>query len=132
MKVELLQLVKEQILKEPEQFDMMMWFQTAPSLRRPVPNCGTAACIGGWAMAISQGISPREADNMRVFKQSDASRVLGLSLAEGTRLFHVMAWPIDFKSAFIQEEDNTLEGLQARARIAAARIDHFIATNGRE
>ena len=108
MNVELLLKIKEQILKEPENFVMSVY------------HCGTAHCIGGWAQVMT---GPR-VDSMVT---TDALNALDISLAQGDKLFYVAGWPTKFRLAYVN--DVTREG---RVKAAVDRIDHFIATNGEE
>lgn len=140
--INLLRRVKEQILREPAQFVMGELFTRSEfgtrDLEREVPHCGTAACIGGWAIALSVGMTPSEAaeGQYRGWEEDAATdawdracEALGLELwTEGEetdrahQLMSVWGWPRDLREAW--EAEQTLEG---RARIAAERIDRFIA-----
>ena len=55
--VNLLRKVQKQILLEPRQFDIQHWFTMFPKNVTRVPNCGTAACIAGWAIAFGEAES---------------------------------------------------------------------------
>lgn len=57
MNVKLLRRIIKAIKKEPGQFDMRSWF----TRQRGIPNCGTAACIGGWAVALTKRANPEKA-----------------------------------------------------------------------
>lgn len=143
MNVELLEQIKAKILAEPRQFVMRSFFKRGDGLaamyRKPawadlrrftVPNCGTAACIAGWAISLRMKMTPREVENTHLLPgrvTDDAARALGLSYTQGLRLFHISGWPQQFMQGF--EDADTFE---ARAKVAAARIDHFIATQGVE
>ncbi len=118
MNTKLLLQVKEAILHEPEQFRMYDWFTTDPD---NIPNCGTAACICGWACAINLGTNPAEADQMILWPDNAKNNGLELDERQSARLFFFPRWPEQFK---LQSQDD--------AQQAAARIDHFIATNGEE
>lgn len=102
MNIERLRAVKQKILDEPESFDMSDW------------ECGTTRCIGGWACLLF----PKEVD--RYFSES-ASRILGLDHLQREKLFYQDEWPPEFRDPKIDP-----------AKIAAARIEHFISTNGEE
>lgn len=100
--------VKEAILNNPEKFNMGSW------------KCGTTMCIGGWLAYLY----PEQ------FKDDDSiskSAKSFIKLDYITRLFYVTRWPIKFHTAFIYARTNI-----AQAQIAADRIDHFIATDGKE
>ena len=114
MNIDLLLKVKEQILKQPELFDMSRWFLPT--------ECGTAACIAGWAWLLS-GREEREfsGDRTRMVPQLD------LTAEQERSLFHVCDWPRIFAGHYKSARTPAY-----RARIGAERIDHFIATNGDE
>lgn len=139
MNVELLEKVKAAILAEPKAFDMGTWHRiTSPHLgyshwgdtlcdsldeysSEIVLGCNTTHCIAGWAEVIA-------AADGRVFDSLDtehnAKRLLGLDYTQARRLFYADEWPFPF--------DRDYKYAAKRAKIAAARIDHFIATNGEE
>lgn len=130
MNVRLLRRVKRAILDEPGQFVMDAFFTTDTTSeytsdlpRKTIPNCETAACIGGWALAISGKQTPQACSNDgdTMDYSSEAARVLDLDYGQGARLFYVERWPQVFQDQWIRTE--TLKG---RARMAARRIEHFI------
>lgn len=84
MNVELLLKVKDQILKEPRQFVMESWFRLSI---RDIPNCGTAACIGGWGIAIEFNENPKMARRRMIEKSLVPYDLLGLNQQQGLRLF---------------------------------------------
>lgn len=121
MNVELLRKIAAVIQEKPEEFDMRMWHAKNA--------CATTHCIGGWAQVLS-GV-PEDED-----RPDQMASLLGLSYeiveedgainldtdCEASRLFFRHNWPTQFQ--------------RPRASIdpvnAAARIEHFIATEGRE
>jgi hypothetical protein len=140
MNVELLRKVKEHILEEPRRLIMNSWRVLANGMdksslaRKAGPNsfrgdggevvefanCGTAACISGWACIITGQ------KRVRDFK-SRGRKILDLNEHQAERLFLPDSWPNEFYRAY--EHANSQK---ERAKIAAARIDHFIATKGAE
>lgn len=110
MNVELLQKVKSKILAEPKNFDMRDW------------KCGTVCCICGHAGDIA-GIT-QVSESFDFFPVEEA---LGISEEEAGRLFLVDYWPQQLSAAFDRAVTK-----KKRAKIACDRIDHFIATKGRE
>jgi hypothetical protein len=111
--VELLLKVKERILAEPSQFDMRDW-------RRSSPECGTVACIAGWACAIAdaeEGIVPTDYHQI----ESRAEILLG---ERAIALFYASCWPDDLCFA---EEDASVRSPEYAA-VAAQAIDRFIAS----
>lgn len=125
--VKLLRKVKKHILEEPSRFFMnSVIVRGAPGakvtldgIEREIPKCGTAACIAGWACILSGETEP--------IGMSRAEKLLGLDDHGGTRLFVEDCWPDKFHRRWQQSKT-----LITRAKIAAERIDHFIATKGRE
>ncbi len=90
--------------------------------------CGTKCCIGGHAvLAFGSKDDKRNFAFGRADLMFHAGRkALGLTTKQADRLF-VRAWPDAFEPAW----DSSVPAKQ-RARLAAARIRHFIATEGRE
>lgn len=132
LNVRLLNRVKRQILKEPKQFQMDSYFDTAghySDTADKIPNCGTAACIAGWALALDKGITPEQAKgkvlNYRTLTGERADRILGARGA-GWKLFNDCAWPESFRDEW--RRLTKLKQWKRRAKVAAARIDHFIKT----
>lgn len=68
-----------------ERFDMSDWLNDYPNetFGRALKDCGTAACIGGWAVGV---LKPRtRASSWEI--PSIARRILGLSLDQADKLF---------------------------------------------
>lgn len=114
MNVELLGKIKDLILAEPEKLNMDHW--------TPVERCGTACCIAGWACVLG-GVTRTRA----IYTADTARELLGLNFEDSQRLFFPDGWP----KQFTPEEDD-FEYNVITAEQAANRIDHFIATEGRE
>src|SRR5207249_11499573 len=98
MNKELLLKVKEQILKEPRQFVIRAWYSKHPIDKDgslwvgvEVPNCGTAACIAGWAIALYDKTSPLHA----VGGHQTAAEYLDLHYNEAGELFYHEQWDDD-------------------------------------
>jgi hypothetical protein len=126
--VRLLRRIQKKILAEPSQFIMRWWFTTEHiESNRPIKNCGTAACIGGWAVTLSDYKNPEQARESTCNSGVGASGILKLNSEQGTRLFCYDIWPQKF-----QKMDFQKEGTMRFARNAARRIDHFIKTGGQE
>lgn len=133
MNVALLQKIKRRILRRPDTFRMDHW------------NCGTAACIAGHACAMNGQVVDRRgwvynslAEAKKVFPRrtpidAEATRHLGItfsqfrSLCEWDSDAQVPYWPEPFRSRFKKARLR-----KDRAKIAADRIDRFIATKGAE
>ena len=126
LNVRLLRRIQKQILAEPRQFFMSWWFTSDPDdvMSKKIPNCGTAACIGGWAVALSKKMKPERA---RIFHGGGigplATSLIGLDPAFADRLFVASWWPMQFRSKW-----RVASTPLARAKVAAARIEHLIKT----
>jgi len=134
--VKLLEKVRAAILAEPAQFVMSELYSEGEALGsfdvpRKIPNCGTAACVAGWAVTLGARFRNPKTASASSFRNGwmaeRAEELLVLNYVQGNRLFYVHEWPQSFLDRW--REDETLKG---RARIAAERIDHFIATDGAE
>ena len=123
MNIELLERVKEAILANPQHFDMSCWGNLEKN--NGGFTCNSAACIAGWAVFLEKGIM---LDNQDV--ESEAQRLLRLYDGEAYQLFYDSNWPDEFEDRYRDAAwaDNYAE----IARAAAARIDRFLATGGKE
>lgn len=122
MNTKLLLKVKAAILAEPRSFIMADW-----STQDPESPCGTSACIGGWATALSR--NPAK-PNLHDSHMSQGPDLMELSPDGENKLCYKGMWPQPFKDSY--EKAEYAEDRNAMAKAAADRIDHFIATEGRE
>lgn len=128
MNVELLLKVKQHILEEPQRLIMHLWLVEKTGRRkwirfgrnkkRSFPGCGTAGCIAGWTCILSE----KRPDDFL----TSARNLLDLDFYQAERLFAPAYWPDEF------EDGTNDDGKPETASIAAARIDRFIETEGRE
>lgn len=132
MNVRLLRRIQKRILAEPLQFQMGHWFTArgdwsdfidghAPEM---IPNCGTAACIAGWAVTLDLHKKPSEVEVNSI--EPRARRLLKLTLEQALRLFIINQWPQEFSG------DWAILTPRQKARRAVQRIDYFIMTKGAE
>ena len=119
MNVERLLMVKEAILKHPDETNMML-------LHDRRQHCH---CIFGWAQVL---FSPRFLDRFwrgRYVKRPDSEAeifsFLGMTYAEGRRLYYADRWPGDLFVRYIQSQTKAEE-----AQVMAEAIDRFIADPG--
>lgn len=129
LNVRLLRRIKKHILANPSRFFMGWYvargvprsrhFDLPNSLRfsvldlpSTVPECGTAACIAGWANLFT-GHKPTA--------HRSAAKALGLPNDNG--LFSIYEWPCKYRDKYRSAKTS-----RARARIAANRIEHLIKT----
>lgn len=129
MNVKMPRKIQQEILINPDQFSMYVWFG-----KNENSPCGTAACIGGWAIHLSRWFSStleRTARKLGGRDHSDrAKKVLGLSSDAGVRLLSLKGWPLVFASAY--RESILVGDYVGCAQVASARIEHFIKTEGKE
>lgn len=130
--IKLLRQVKRKILAEPRQFQMGVFFSDFINTDRTIPNCGTAACIGGWAIALSKKLNPANADHF-VYCESRAAAfdlarsTLGITIPQSIALFRADMWPQPFAKPPNVDFDST-DSPAHNAKLAARRIEHFIKT----
>lgn len=126
MNTELLLKVKAAILAEPKTFQMWQWVETDSD-----SPCGTSACIAGHAVAIDRGMKRLNGLlSMDESIESKGCQALELTPKQANTLFFRVHWPTNFSEDYEDEMDNG--SAIGMAQSAAARIDHFIATDGRE
>ncbi len=106
LNVDLLLQIADRIAKRPEAFDMGHW------------DCGTTACIAGWALRLS-GKQWGLAQDGHMYSAADAAQCLGLDESIADRLFLRTHWPDDFNNARYKAD---------KAGTTIARIHHFIRT----
>lgn len=143
MNAEPLLKIKEHILAEPRRINMdyivlnreygHWWYGN-------FPECGTVACIAGWGRIL---FDPNWRSNLpELLGSMDfTQRLLGIDKDSGNRLFLDADWPLEFQDKLDRakravECAEVVEMLDAAlaeyAAVVGARIDHFIATDGRE
>lgn len=137
MNVKLLRKVRDQILAEPAQFVMgdfyVNWLDGDADddvdISREIPYCG-AGCIAVQAIAISQGCTPAEVGKIDLWVAGSLAADL-LDLPHHNTefweppLFLVEGWPEKFGRAWSRAKTT-----QQRAKVAAAVIEDYIATDG--
>lgn len=132
MNTKLLRQVKRIILDEPKRLYMTTWIYTALEGESERPPCGTLGCIAGWAALLDSG----GADNLNKAKDAIrgkgesvakvAKKALELGVGQANRLFYLPGWPRHFHHSYVSAKTP-----KERAKIAAERIDKFIATGGK-
>lgn len=125
LNVTLLRKIQAHILEEPRRFimdDLVRYglpgdkFSADNDTQQTFAECGTAACIAGWALLLS-GIRIDGGDYLN--RASDLLRISD----DHESLFIAELWPEPFKRRYARA------GRPAtRAKIAAARIEHLITT----
>lgn len=129
MNIRRLRAVQKAVLKHPGHFNMAYFFHDAPNAvhmgihsyyneEAIVNNCGTTACIAGWAVAkFGKG---SESAIALIGVQAVAIRLLDLTLDQAERLFHQGAWD----DAWKQRQKRYVSCDDAKA--AVEYIDYFI------
>jgi hypothetical protein len=135
MNVRLLQQVKRSILAHPKRFIMDSFIEAKKLTGEDFffddsgkevkfDHCGTAACIAGWTCLIKM---KQKAVNAEIQFHAKGMDFLDITYEQAQNLFYTESWPHPFYHRY-----NTARTQTQRAKIAAARIDHFIATKGEE
>lgn len=122
MNIKLLRKVQKEILKEPRRFDMQSWFE-----RNSISPCGTTACIGGFAVALSNRWTRLKRGERLMNVEGRATIYLDIEGFMGPRLFFISNWPERLKYAYL-----TAGSPLKRAKVAVKRIDLFIKSGGKE
>jgi hypothetical protein len=120
MNIELLEKVKNQILEHPESFNMISF------------EFKGVRCILGWAVKLGEVPEDLQAKFEVAGPIRKASYILDLTVAQCEMIGCTYSWPQQFRVAYTMVDGNTETQQRLRARIAAERIDHFIATEGKE
>jgi hypothetical protein len=142
--VKLLKQICRAILHEPRRLDMYGWIydEEIHGMACSAP-CGTAACIGGFAVILSRTRSLAnkpwkkavqsclaDAASNSEFRDDAiaraAQKLLGLTHAQADRLFAPSNWPEEFVHVYENGRSSA-----KRAKAAVDRIKLFIETNGR-
>ncbi len=147
--IKLLKKIQANILAHPTLFIMEDWQEPAIDsfelIEDEKPDCGTACCIGGWALMekgiVNRPLSKKNADKIDEFygnmcfhdknnnplpsidPYTEAKKILSLSDEQTSTLFMRENWPSDFRNAWDVAQTSIL-----RAAIGAARIQYFIKT----
>lgn len=138
MNVKLLKQIAEVIIEKPRQFNMHYWHRNEKVRAKNIDfgvdkdyealcdlpaekqiSCDTTHCIAGWAQALSPNRkckSPAE---------KDARRLLEITPSMAKRLFFCNLWPDQFRG-------KRGDLWKPTRQQAVGRINHFIATEGRE
>lgn len=94
-------------------------------------RCGTAACIGGWAILLHMmetKMAKVDLENA-TYAWDYAQSVVQLDNEQANRLFFTEEWPPEIRGDY--DRALALRDFKAAATIAVERIDLFIKTGGR-
>jgi hypothetical protein len=134
MNVKRLKQVAKLIQEHPTQFNMEWWFKNTNAVGGRAGGCGTAACIGGWAVFLKRRVKSLDKLQGQFIPalagadiQEEAALYLGLHYPGTDRLFVPTEWPDKFREAY----ENAKTAKEA-AQVAVKRIHNFIKTGGQE
>lgn len=137
MNVRLLRRVAKHIAAEPNRLVMADWIVLKADsgmdkvkdwgeFSHRFPPCNTTGCIAGWTVLLREKVAKSSfavSDSQNISCRAQA--LLGLNGDQSMRLFG--AWPYKFQGPY-----EKAKSAAKRARIAVARIEHFIKTKGKE
>lgn len=123
MNIELLNKICDTLRDDKNPFDMGCFFERdnkAVCPRCAQDYCGTACCIAGYALKLQypNGLSGMDMSFVKL-----AARALLISNNQAFNLFFTENWPENFREIYRDGD---------RHVAAIKRIEHFIATDGRE
>lgn len=158
--VEILRRVAAHIVEEPKRFNMHHWGigyskEAADVKSLSVPACRTTGCVAGWVIFLkkpmlwkqllryAQAEDIESSGNYELDSISDpptlAQEILGITELQARNLFYLegisgsygsdqsVGWPLKYFTAFSNAKSQKQE-----AKVAAARILHFVDTDGAE
>lgn len=92
------------------------------------PPCNTAACYAGWSLILGANANPEDiSDDFWVDVKNRAMALLQLEPIQAINLFQLKNWPHQFRCRYVKAKS-----AKGRASAAVGRIEHFIATKGKE
>lgn len=115
MNRELFEQIRDEIAAYPEHLRMEQYLSGGNPEQVAKHECGTAACICGWAIALT-GTKIRWTDDFH----SIGISLLGLTDAEGDKVFEVSEWPMPF----VRDYKNASR--RDKAFVAVAYINHIL------
>ena len=119
--------VREQLLRFPDNFNMSSWYEEIWIPREQGAygqndNCGTAACIAGWIVALDLAgkqlslpiINPnpmlfRAREKCNNHPEDRAAKLIGLTVRQAQSLFLQDEWPEPYRQRFNRAEDGNEE-----------------------
>jgi hypothetical protein len=139
MNTKLLEKTIKSIEEEPRRLDMKCWAKKVNPNNDANPPCGTKACIAGHVAFVNRKLYFYEFNGAAIKNfpgihiDTYAQEALKLDSDQAGRLFYfknwndAVGWPRKFSVAY-----NKAKTAKQRAKVAVARIRHFIATKGQE
>jgi hypothetical protein len=126
LNVKLLRKIKKHVEEEPRRLIMARWQQKGragelvedEAATFNLPECGTAACIAGWAVNLS-------GKKIETDVGARAMTLLGLTFEQSQNLFNTGNWPGDYGDKFDNETSP-----ERRVKILGKLIDKVIESKG--
>lgn len=138
------------LMREPRRFDMNDGVISAYRLDEEMnsfleePPCGTACCMAGGAYVLNNKINlsdkeeyPEGLDVDWFNVWNEALNYLGLDALQGQRLFYLKSmhandketkhWPVKYERLYLAAKTP-----MERVMVGCLRIEHFIATSGKQ
>lgn len=117
--------VIDHILEEPKRMNMDRWCTNPNHVEsKRTPACGTVACFGGWAVALSQHWKYAQLNENYWSLAQMAREALGLTKDESDVLFIPQRWPIEY----LDRLDKHSPGSKSYAKVVAKFATEFKAT----
>lgn len=120
LNVPLLRQVQAMIRKYPQNLDMNEWSDgLIVADKHTAPDCGTTACIAGWALALRDGSFSQSLLGL-VSVADQAMEILGCD----SNLFYIHMWEASFRDAYCEaykEKDSA-----KMASVTCDYIDYYI------
>lgn len=116
--------VIDHILEEPKRLDMDSFAYTVyeiTALGSKAPSCGTVACFGGWAVALSKRWDAKRLSEQYGMIPDLAGDALGLTSLERYVLFYPNHWPARWTEKLYDHK----QGSKAYAKVLANFATEF-------
>lgn len=140
---------KREIEENNSGFNMAIWakrlYKTEAARRRGEAPCGTVCCLAGFSLPTKRihkllSLDPKDRGGVI---EAEAISILDLSGEQAYRLFHTGGWPLQFYDAYYSASGapasharpctkKRMKAELAKWQVLKDRVEHFIATNGRE
>ncbi len=136
MNTQLLEEVRQHILKDPKSFNMIDYMIPQKDVKATLgyDHCGTVGCICGWAARLVQVKRKKSLSSLGLYQPFSgrfseyygdepivATKFLKISEEEGEHLFHEERWPDKYKLAYTRATTPA-----KRARVAANLLKEVI------
>lgn len=133
MNIQLIRQIQRKIKEEPRCLNMVAWISQVgkgTETQALAPDCGTIACLAGWAIILSGRLS--EVWDLTIIDRDSmyfklAGDLLGLTPEQSRQVFLLSGWPEAFKQEWSEADGpQDLDCLTKRAEVAYRRLDFLI------